>query len=274
MPSGGTSTGTIPDNFHATYASYLRGANGTEHLLLAFVRAQIHEHHGPNSPSPPPRRLVSWVAGYPQTLPPLEEYERQRKGVKCVRALSVRRNTRMYDADLVRSAVGWMAGPAGVAVRNSREWGRVAPEVKRAGSSSGGGSGDRMDARYSDVYRKRMDLPPSFFPQVSTLVPVSSSALSTPSSSTSSSASGTTNSTKASSFLEEFELGLSGLGLAGKGSEESKFRSLTDMRWGQFENAGFGDGYEEKLKFDLNESARTVSFGPPLFEGSVLLFLM
>ncbi|KAK0201290.1 hypothetical protein DFS33DRAFT_1123669 [Desarmillaria ectypa] len=36
-----------------------------------------------------------------------------------------------------------------------------------------------------------------------------------------------------------------------------RFRSLTDLKWGEFESLGFGGLGQEKLQFDLNESART-----------------
>lgn len=249
-PSSATGA-SVPDSFHATYAAYLRACNASEHLLLAFVRFQIASA---SPSSPPPRRLVSWVSGYPQALPALEAFERQRTGVKVVRALSVRRNVRMYTPDLVRTCAGWAKGPDGAGVRQSRDWGRIAPEVRKGG--------DRLEPRYSDGFRKRMDLPPTFVPQTG-LVASSASALSTPSSSMSSS----TNSTKASSMWEDFELGVGlggrGLGLGGLGgqTEESKFRSLTDMRWGEFETLGFGDDgqTQSKLQFDLNESAKAVS---------------
>jgi len=42
--------------------------------------------------------------------------------------------------------------------------------------------------------------------------------------------------------------------------EEERFRSLTELKWGEFEAMGFGglDLAEKKLQFDLTESARTV----------------
>jgi hypothetical protein len=40
---------------------------------------------------------------------------------------------------------------------------------------------------------------------------------------------------------------------------EDRFRSLTDLKWGEFESIGFNHlGDEKKLQFDLTESARTV----------------
>lgn len=48
-----------------------------------------------------------------------------------------------------------------------------------------------------------------------------------------------------------------GLGLR---EGEDRFRSLTDLKWGEFETMGFGTlaADEKKLQFDLTESARTV----------------
>jgi len=41
---------------------------------------------------------------------------------------------------------------------------------------------------------------------------------------------------------------------------EERFRSLTELKWGEFEAMGSGglDPGEKKLQFDLTESARTV----------------
>ena len=80
-----------------------------------------------------------------------------------------------------------------IAVRESKEWGRIAPQKSRNGI-------DRIEPRYSDAYRKKLDLAPGFHPSIS-LFPTSanSSSLSTPSLSTTSS----TASTKSSLFLSE-----------------------------------------------------------------------
>lgn len=167
-----------------------------------------------------------------------------RRDAKTVRVASVRRNVRTYSPDLVLSAVGWAKGPEGMNMRNTKLWNRVAPIVPEDRM------GERMETRYSDAYRKKMDLPANFHPL--TGASSAGSALSTPSLSTSSTAS--------SKSLEEFGLGFGGLafgGMGGGGAE--KFRSLSDKRWGDFENLGFGEGDVKKLQFDLNESARTVS---------------
>ena len=46
---------------------------------------------------------------------------------------------------------------------------------------------------------------------------------------------------------------------------EDRFRSLTDLKWGEFEMMGFGDvgADDKKLQFDLTEGARAVSDACP-----------
>ncbi|KAH8104887.1 hypothetical protein DFH11DRAFT_1733630 [Phellopilus nigrolimitatus] len=215
-------------SFYATYSAYLRTTHAAEHLLLSYVRLQVAQ--APPT-APPPRRLLSWVQGYPATLAPLDSFERPRLGAKTRRVASVRRNVRMYTADLVRTCASWGRGPEGYNVRASKEWGRIAPEKS---------NGDRLEPRYSDTYRKKLDLPPGFRPQTSPFPSVATSSLSTPSLSTASS----TTSTKSSLFEDP--------------AEEAKFRSLTDMKWGEFSMLGFGEGSAAPtaLQFDLTESAR------------------
>ncbi|RDB19451.1 hypothetical protein Hypma_013501 [Hypsizygus marmoreus] len=54
----------------------------------------------------------------------------------------------------------------------------------------------------------------------------------------------------------ELHPGLLGLGLSRRGGED-RFRSLTDLKWGESESMGFSElGDNKKLEFDLTESAR------------------
>ncbi|THG95643.1 hypothetical protein EW145_g7920, partial [Phellinidium pouzarii] len=218
-------------NFHSTYAAYLRAAHAGEHILLAYVRLQVAQ----TAPSaPPPRRLLSWVQGYPATLAPLDSFERPRLGAKTRRVASVRRNVRMYTSDLVRTCASWARGPEGASMRSTKEWNRIAPEKNSFG--------DRMEPRYSDSYRKKLDISPGVHPNTSLILSSApSSSFSTPSISTASS----TTSTKSSLFEDP--------------AEEAKFRSLTDMKWGEFSFFGFGEGNAapSALQFDLTEGART-----------------
>ncbi|KIJ44471.1 hypothetical protein M422DRAFT_252076 [Sphaerobolus stellatus SS14] len=187
--------------FHHTYGAYLRCSHATEHLLLSYVRAQ---------PGPLPSRLADWIRGYPSMLPAANRLDKARPGARIMRLNTVKRNIRLYSTDLVRTAASWDLG-------SSKEWMRVVgpPHMK-------------LVPRYSDEYRKRMDLPPSFGPETG---------------------------------LESVRISVTGKDQddsRGK-EEESRFRSLTDLKWGEFENLGFGGGggsTEKRLQFDLNEGAR------------------
>ena len=94
-----------------------------------------------------------------------------------------------------------------------------------------------------------MDLPANFHPE--TGAGSSASTISAPSLSASISTSSTT-----SSLFDDKELGM----LGGGRTPEERFRSLTDLKWGEFEAMGFGSlvADEKKLQFDLTESARAV----------------
>ncbi|KAF8258940.1 hypothetical protein EI94DRAFT_1066976 [Lactarius quietus] len=238
--------------FHHIYLQYLRATNAMEHVLLAFVRWQDAPSNessgsfggGPGSASSlgVPTRLKDWIRGYPAMLPePATRARSQdrlqpRRGARTVRVVSVRRNVRMYTPDLVKSAASWatrtVAGAAGHSPNvfaQSRDWERVAPPTLR------------LTPRYTDSFKKRMDLPPNFHPQPG----VASSNASIASSATTSSA--------GDSQADYFGLGKPSL------AGEERFRNLTDLKWGEFEAMGFGglDPAEKKLQFDLTESART-----------------
>lgn len=135
-----------------------------------------------------------------------------------MRVASVRRNVRLYSADLVQSAAGW-AGEGDLSGR--AEWLRVVP--KHSG----------LNARYTDSYRKRLDIPVNAAESRGT-----------------SSDSGHGRSEASS---------ITSVGTVG-GADEAKYSSLTDMRWGEFEALGFGGGDAggKRLQFDLNEGARQV----------------
>jgi hypothetical protein len=94
-----------------------------------------------------------------------------------------------------------------------------------------------------------MDLPANFHPE--TGAGSSTSTISAPSLSASISTSST-----ASSLFDDKELGV----LGAARTPEDRFRSLTDLKWGEFEAMGFGDlAADKKLQFDLTEGARAVS---------------
>lgn len=219
--------------FHYAYAAYLRSAHATEHLLLSFIRLQDAQS---SASTPIPSRLKSWIKGYPSMLATEAQLDKPRKGVKMVRISSVRRNVRMYTPDLVRTCASWSREPPEVgSLRKSMEWERiVALGVGNDQNLS------RLPPRYSDAYRKKMDLPLSVHPELGP----GTSSLST----TSSTHSSTSNS---STLVDDKEFGLR--------DGEDRFKSLTDLKWGEFEQLGFSDSDHKKLEFDLTEGERNVS---------------
>ncbi|KAG2356573.1 hypothetical protein BDR07DRAFT_1300167 [Suillus spraguei] len=211
--------------FHHTYVHYLRAVNATEHLLLSYIRWQSTSDLGV------PTRLKEWIRSYPSTLPALHhsakhERPQARRGARTVRVVSVRRNVRMYSQDLVNTAASWAHRSHGHGLAGSKEWERIAPPSLK------------LPPRYSEAYKKRMDLGSHVHPYTGPGVAPASA----------------TNST--SSSLSDDRDTVTGLGLR---EGEERFRSLTDLKWGEFEMMGFGAvaADETKLQFDLTESART-----------------
>jgi hypothetical protein len=145
----------------------------------------------------------------------------------------------MYSPDLVKTAASWAQRPkltANVGDRSlatSKEWSRVAPATLK------------LPPRYSEGYKKRMDLPLNFHPDAGT--------------GTVSSVSSTVSSTLSATSTLLDDRDYFGLNSFSTREGEDRFRSLTDLKWGEFETMGFGVGADEtKLQFDLTESARTV----------------
>ncbi|KAI0271985.1 hypothetical protein BGY98DRAFT_1108804 [Russula aff. rugulosa BPL654] len=226
--------------FHHTYLQYLRVTHAMEHVILAFVRWQDAPSNessstfggGPGSAASlgVPTRLKDWIRGYPAMLPEPSTRSRKqerlqpRRGARTVRVVSVRRNVRMYTPDLVKSAASWASRPPSGVTH--------APNAFAQSRDW-----ERLAPRYADSYKKRMDLPSNFHPHPG----IASSSASISSS--------TTISTLGDSPTEYF----------GTVAGEERFRSLTDLKWGEFEAMGFGglETGEKKLQFDLTESART-----------------
>ncbi|KAI0314938.1 hypothetical protein OF83DRAFT_1134497 [Amylostereum chailletii] len=228
--------------FHHAYVHYLRATNAMEHLMLAFIRWQDAPSNdssnsfgqGSAASLGVPSRLKDWIRGYPAMLPTVhvkkEDRLQPRRGARTVRVVCVRRNVRMYTPDLVKTASSWATRDpqhpsAAGSLALSREWERVAPPTLK------------LPPRYADSYKKRMDLPNNFHPQTAPA----------PSNNSTGSATSSTSST-----LHDDEY-------LGVNKDEERFRSLTDLKWGEFEAMGFGgqDDSEKKLQFDLTESART-----------------
>ncbi|KIP03300.1 hypothetical protein PHLGIDRAFT_94961 [Phlebiopsis gigantea 11061_1 CR5-6] len=234
--------------FHHVYMHYLRAVSATEHLILAFIRYQDAPGAGGSSATTlgVPTRLKAWIKGYPSMLPAINPLERPqpRRGARTMRVVSVRRNVRMYSTDLVKTAASWGQRPRGPTspsdrtFATSREWERICPPTLK------------LAPRYSDSFRKRMDLSSGFHPDMG-ITSSSSTISNAPSLSSSISTSST-----ASSLFEDKELG-SLMGSMGNRTPEDRFRNLSDLRWGEFEAVGFGGlSDHKKLEFDLTESAR------------------
>lgn len=153
----------------------------------------------------------------------------------------------MYSPDLVKTAASWaQKSRLGVQLNDrgltgSKEWERVAPSALK------------LPPRYSEAYKKRMDMSSNFHPDTGA---GSNPIMTVPSTSSS-------ISSQSSTLLGD-DKDYSGLGngLMGNRAGEDKFRSLTDLKWGEFEEMGFGGlgTDEKKLQFDLTEGARTVRF--------------
>ncbi|KAG7087295.1 hypothetical protein E1B28_013273 [Marasmius oreades] len=269
--------------FHHTYIFYLRSVSALEHILLAFIRWQDTPRTSANSPNllgqgsqttlGVPKKLKEWIKGYPATLHHLhpsslsrkqqEVRPEPRKGARTIRVLSVKRNVRSYEKDLVKNSASWskragflhgqpQASQTSLTggLEASKEWERVAPLTRK-------GSGDRQPPKYSEAYKKRMNLPSSINPDLGLGVSsisreaefvygLSPLSLNNPNGNPATGTKGYS--------------GGGGLGL-GNSPGEDRFKSLTDLKWGEFESLGFGGlgtggAGDKKLEFDLTEGAR------------------
>lgn len=235
--------------FHHAYMHYLRAVNAMDHMLLAFIRWQDAPRSTTGSAAAlgVPTRLKEWIKGYPANLPALQNPKAKpqpRKGARTIRVMSVRRNVRMYTPDLVKSASTWgQKNPSSPSLHNSfahsKEWERIAPSTLK------------LPPRYSEAYKTKMNMSNNFHPEVNPGA-YGSSTLSSMASAPSLSMSSTLSSANSSSSSDYF-------GLSSTKRSDDHFRSLTDLKWGEFEDMGFSSiGDDKKLQFDLTESARQV----------------
>ncbi|KAF4588102.1 hypothetical protein EYR38_010067 [Pleurotus pulmonarius] len=262
--------------FQGSYTQYLEAANATEHLILAFIRWQDFPTGRPGTANSTvdfgsdlqardlannasfgtlgvPTRLKEWIKGYPSMLNNISfssarnGHPQARRGARTVRVVSVRRNVRVYSADLVKSGAAWGYVPPSArlnpnsfnALASSKEWQRITPP------------GMKLPPRYSESYKKRMNMHSNVVPEFGP--GPSASATSSPTSISTTPSFASTMSSATS--MDSLNVSL------GSREGEDRFRSLTDLKWGEFESMGFGglgaDGEaESKLQFDLTESAR------------------
>lgn len=170
-------------------------------------------------------------------LPPPNRLDKARPGAKLKKLNTVKRYVRLYSNDLVKTGAGWDLG-------NSKEWNRVTSS--QPGLKMGG-------PRYSDSYRKHMGLSTNEYPE--TGLPPSPNVSLTPS----------------SSIVEECDT----VDPLAPKEDQLRFRSLTDLRWGEFESLGFlasSNATQKRLEFDLNEGARNVCFYVKKFADNITLF--
>ncbi|KAH6903885.1 hypothetical protein BKA70DRAFT_1387504 [Coprinopsis sp. MPI-PUGE-AT-0042] len=171
----------------------LRSVNAFEHLLLAFVRWQDTPRSATGSATSlgVPARLKEWIKGYPSMLPFTNPKAKPqpRKGARTVRVMSVRRNS-------------------------GSSWAHKLCDFRKNGSAFHPPT-LKLPPRYSDPYKKKMNLANNFHPDVDPHY------------------------------------------FATEERKDARFRSLTDLKWGEFESMGFDNlGDDKKLQFDLTESAR------------------
>ncbi|KAE9390396.1 hypothetical protein BT96DRAFT_925916 [Gymnopus androsaceus JB14] len=294
-----TTLGSPSHPFTATYTSYLRSTHAMEHLLLSFIRWQdtpVSLGGGGIGVGGVPTRCKEWVMEYPRELSNHNAVlalmdgggahgERgalgPRQGAKTLRVVSVKRTVPVYDGDLVTSCGRWdqigIGAGAGqpsssytYTLAGSEEWKRISPQLLNPSSKDKARDKEKLPPRYSDSYRKRMNIPVGVEPGVDPL------ALSMSRPRSSNSSYGNTSSTygyRRGSYASTFTYGL-GSALSGgstptspsapNGKDSSeRFKTPTDAQWRLFESSGFlsspstltPSGSASALKFDLTESA-------------------
>ncbi|KAJ3811296.1 hypothetical protein F5876DRAFT_75945 [Lentinula aff. lateritia] len=271
-----SSTSTIPDRtfFESTYTSYLRSVHATEHCLLSFIRWQDTPTSLGGGGSGAGVLAIADLLGSGGFRNREQHSLGLRKGAQTIRVLPVRRTVPVYDRDLVRSSAKWglpsyaaVEGGGFNSLPGNKEWGRMSPPVQVSQGniiSNGGcrdkGRGGKMPVRYSDSYRKKMNIPPGVEPRSS---PYALPLSALPSSSSSYSFSFHSSSPVSSSPTSP--------STSHPSAQSSRFKTLADAHWGQFESPGLlsppsssargSRDIESAPKFDHTESARRTQRG-------------
>ena len=122
----------------------------------------------------------------------------------------------------------------------------------------------KLEPRYSDGFRKKMNSPVGFYP-ISTPFVVSTTTAARAASPTfhltSSNALSLSPMGRSQTQYSKSTTTLSNNVNAVDENEELRFNSLADLRWANFETFGFEDdigGLNKRLALDINESARRV----------------
>lgn len=214
----------------ASHTTFVRAAAATEHLLLAYIRSTSQSTDlGLNDL---PGRLKEWVTGYPSMVISDNDLVKglPRKGSRVVRCERATRSVRSYSKDLLSTVETWPETDQWPA------WERIVLRSER---------GEDSRPKYSSAYRRRMivkETPP---------VPVS----------------------LFSETSQPMQYGIAQIDGRPKRKgedrrdpdEEGRWGSLAGKEWSMFEEGGFaleGNDFGDKLRFDLTESAKMVSYLP------------
>lgn len=242
-----------------SHGVFVRAASATEHLLLSYIRWTGNPKALGTSDLP--FRLQEWVAGYPSMIASDSELARgaPRTGARILRCERATRTVRAYSKDLMRQAEVWA---------NEAQW----DAFERVKHRKRDGSTDCL--RYSTTHAKRLavkedDAVSSAQPRangvssVYGLAPAPSQAdlrrRSHPDEA--SSLQRSTNSRQSAPLPSKKDL-----------SGDVKWSSRAGKEWSMFEEGGFDapkpkseqEEIAQRLKFDLNESAKNVSPQPTL----------
>jgi hypothetical protein len=148
--------------FHHTYIRYLWTTNATEHLILAYIRWQATP--AANSPSAAslgvPTSLKQWIRGYPSMPPLLHTSPRPEKALgqsaSSPSAETSACTLLISSAQLLPGARNPVRPLRAHSPTNadSPDWDRIAP------------TNLRLPPRYSDAFKKCMDLPSNVHPDL------------------------------------------------------------------------------------------------------------
>lgn len=94
----------LPDDgtFEHTYTAFNRFSHATEHLLLAYIRDQVHQHEASGAVTTLPVRFCNLVKDYIQNLP--TNLNKPPQGVDLQVVARIRRHVRWYSKNLIASA--------------------------------------------------------------------------------------------------------------------------------------------------------------------------
>jgi hypothetical protein len=237
--------------FDVAHAAYVRSSGAMEHLLLAYIRYEQHQHDRLKGGFP--GRLKDWIKGYPGMIVSDRELDQglPRRGVKVKRLEKIRRNVRAYSRDLSSTGQVWeheLRQHGGI---RWEAWEAVLPPPVKSKTPGPRVTEQPHQPRLTEKHRRRLFLATNIIP-----LPVSSSAVAEldrnhipRSVSNSSRLSHLTDSPSRNSLVDKRET----------------YGSLADKSWSEFEGFGFGDGVDKnRLDFNLYEGAKKVSIRDPV----------